>query len=212
MLSGGLDSVVLAHELTAKGFHVDPLFFRFFPNYGKQALRAATETAQKLNLQLKVVELDGIGRLMRTIIPEPTLATDEFDTANEDSTAPTAMIMLPAIAIFYAQASESEGLALGVIKNQAERSPGLMDGLKRLPALVELVNSRAKLLPIVLPFAKWTKAEVVRRGEELGVEFGATWSCLDYGSEKQCGTCPACAERKAAFAIAGVADNTSYSK
>ena len=59
------------------------------------------------------------------------------------------------------------------------------------------------------PFVKMDKADIVRRGAELDVPFGLTWSCY-VGGERHCGKCGTCVERKEAFRLAGVADPTDY--
>ncbi|MEM8550676.1 MAG: 7-cyano-7-deazaguanine synthase, partial [Verrucomicrobiota bacterium] len=59
------------------------------------------------------------------------------------------------------------------------------------------------------PFVKMTKADIVRRGAELDVDFTQTWSCYQ-GSELHCGRCGTCIERREAFYLAGVEDPTVY--
>jgi len=59
------------------------------------------------------------------------------------------------------------------------------------------------------PFVKMDKADIVRRGAELDVPFGLTWSCY-VGGERHCGKCGTCVERKEAFRLAGVADPADY--
>lgn len=53
------------------------------------------------------------------------------------------------------------------------------------------------------------KAEIIRMGTELGVDWGGTWSCYA-GGENHCGTCPTCRARRAGFIAAGVSDPTVY--
>ena len=60
------------------------------------------------------------------------------------------------------------------------------------------------------PFVNLKKQDLVRRGIELGVDFGHTWSCYK-GGAKPCGTCGTCVERQEAFALAGVRDVVGYS-
>ena len=59
------------------------------------------------------------------------------------------------------------------------------------------------------PFVNRSKAEIVAAGRDLGVPFAETWSCYK-GGERHCGRCGTCVERQEAFAVAGVADPTSY--
>ena len=59
------------------------------------------------------------------------------------------------------------------------------------------------------PFIHNTKAEIARRGHELGVDFSRTWSCYK-GGEAHCGTCGTCVERREAFELGRLADPTTY--
>ncbi len=60
-------------------------------------------------------------------------------------------------------------------------------------------------LHLEAPFVQWTKAEVVRKGLELGVPYALTWSCYE-GGETPCGVCGTCRDRATAFAANGVSD------
>jgi 7-cyano-7-deazaguanine synthase len=62
---------------------------------------------------------------------------------------------------------------------------------------------------IWVPFIRWTKAQIVERGDQLGVPYEQTWSCYK-GGEKHCGKCGTCVERIEAFQLACVKDPTEY--
>ncbi|MCD8366003.1 MAG: 7-cyano-7-deazaguanine synthase QueC [Clostridiales bacterium] len=62
-----------------------------------------------------------------------------------------------------------------------------------------------KQLTVEAPFVTWTKADVVKKGLEIGVPYELTWSCYE-GGEKPCGKCGTCIDRAQAFALNGVAD------
>jgi 7-cyano-7-deazaguanine synthase len=62
---------------------------------------------------------------------------------------------------------------------------------------------------IAAPYTNLTKADLVRRGAKLGIDYGQTYSCYR-GGEKHCGTCGTCTERREAFQEAGIADPTIY--
>jgi 7-cyano-7-deazaguanine synthase len=62
---------------------------------------------------------------------------------------------------------------------------------------------------IMRPFIAMTKADIVRRGNELDVDYGRTWSCY-VGGDVHCGECGTCVERREAFLLAGVPDPTPY--
>lgn len=60
-------------------------------------------------------------------------------------------------------------------------------------------------LKVEAPFVKWTKAEVVKKGLELGVPYELTWSCYE-GGDRPCGVCGTCLDRQEAFRLNGVED------
>ncbi len=68
-----------------------------------------------------------------------------------------------------------------------------------------IYEGSGKQLKIVAPFVSWTKAEVVKKGLELGVPYELTWSCYE-GGEQPCGVCATCIDRIAAFEKNGVKD------
>ena len=59
------------------------------------------------------------------------------------------------------------------------------------------------------PYTHLSKADIVKRGVSLGVDYTHTWSCYK-GQQIHCGKCGTCRERKEAFALAGIADTTHY--
>ena len=62
---------------------------------------------------------------------------------------------------------------------------------------------------ILRPFIDLTKAQIARRGHDLGVDFSQTWSCYK-GGAIHCGSCGTCVERREAFELAGISDPTTY--
>ena len=64
---------------------------------------------------------------------------------------------------------------------------------------------------LAAPYTNLTKADIVRRGAKLGIDYGQTYSCYR-GGEQHCGTCGTCTERREAFREAGIPDPTIYEK
>ena len=64
---------------------------------------------------------------------------------------------------------------------------------------------------LVAPYTDISKADIVRRGVQLGIDYGETYSCYK-GGEHHCGTCGTCTERREAFLEAGIPDPTTYEK
>jgi 7-cyano-7-deazaguanine synthase len=72
-----------------------------------------------------------------------------------------------------------------------------------------IYEGSGKQLEIVAPFISLTKAQVVKKGLEIGVPYELTWSCYE-GHEKACGKCGTCIDRKAAFELNGTVDPIEY--
>lgn len=68
-----------------------------------------------------------------------------------------------------------------------------------------IYQGSGKMLRLQAPFIGWTKAEIVKKGLEIGVPYELTWSCYE-GMEKPCGVCGTCRDRAKAFSINGVED------
>lgn len=72
-----------------------------------------------------------------------------------------------------------------------------------------IYEGSGKQLQIEAPFIKLTKAQVVKKGLEIGVPYELTWSCYE-GHDKACGKCGTCIDRKAAFELNGTVDPIEY--
>lgn len=82
------------------------------------------------------------------------------------------------------------------------------------PTFVEAFSRAAKAgtytgVTLLAPYTSLTKSEIARHGHRLGIDYSETWSCYKGGS-RHCGRCATCAERRQAFAEAGIDDPTDY--
>jgi len=82
--------------------------------------------------------------------------------------------------------------------------PEFVDAFDQAAAAGTFVNVHLRS-----PYTNITKADIVRRGKALCIDYSQTWSCYK-GGEKHCGKCGTCVERREAFAEAGVEDKTEY--
>ena len=82
--------------------------------------------------------------------------------------------------------------------------PEFIDAMDKATSAGTFVDVRVEA-----PYTNISKADIVRRGTILGIDYAKTWSCYK-GSEIHCGKCGTCVERKEAFADAGVEDPTEY--
>jgi 7-cyano-7-deazaguanine synthase len=117
------------------------------------------------------------------------------------------MIFLALSAAF----AESQGVSDIYYGAQRHDMYGYWDTTPQFLAQLNNVYGLNRKTPIEIhaPFVELSKAQIVRKGLALGVDYGRTWSCYK-GKEAACGRCPTCAERLAAFEELGLADPAPY--
>ncbi len=82
------------------------------------------------------------------------------------------------------------------------------------PEFVDAFNQAARAgtfvgVGLLSPYTHMTKADIARRGRELGIDYAETWSCYK-GGDRHCGKCGTCVERREAMKEAGIDDQTEY--
>lgn len=219
LLSGGLDSAVLLHYV-ARRLRRSPLFALSF-DYGQKhscelamarwqaAQVAAVVEHSVIDLGFYAPLLAGASTLLAGGAAVPDLQElSAADRHQPPTYVPNRNMVMLALA---AAAAEARGCGEVYYGAQAQDEYGYWDCtpefLARINALLAL--NRKRPVTILAPFVALRKADEVRRGHELGVDFAKTWSCYR-GGERHCGTCPTCVERRTAFHEAGVLDPTLY--
>ncbi len=211
LLSGGLDSSTLLHyvrrTLGCRQLHA--LTFRYGQKHAReiecaawQARAAAVAEHRVLDLPLLGEIAAGASALTDVRLPVPDLAALSPEQREQPPTyVPNRNMILLSLAAAYA---EAQGIADVFYGAQAQDSYGYWDCtpefLERMNAALAL--NRRPAVRLHAPFIRMRKGEILALGRELGVDYARTWSCYR-GLERECGACPACVERRAAFAASG---------
>lgn len=215
VVSGGLDSAVLAHHLVAEGWDLHLLSFQYGQRHAREVDHAAMLAAQ-LGLPHDVVDLKSAGRLLAG----SALTDAGIDVPDGHYTDESMRITVVAnrnaifvqVAVGVAVAEGADAVAIGIHAGDhpiyPDCRPAFVDAAQHL-ALVANDGFAVDGFRVLAPFMTWSKDDIVRRGAELDVAFADTWSCYK-GGEVHCGTCGTCVERREAFELAGVADPTMY--
>jgi 7-cyano-7-deazaguanine synthase len=215
-LSGGLDSVTLAHVLAGEGHDLVALSF----DYGQRHVReidSAARCADRLGAHHQVVDLRPVGALLTgSALTDAAVEMPEghyTDASMAATVVPNRNAIMLSVAVGVAVAREAAAVATAVHAGDHPIYPDCR------PAFIGAFERQARLanegfihddFSILAPFLHASKEEIVRRGAALGVPFEDTWSCY-LGGETHCGRCGTCVERREAFDLAGVADPTTYS-
>jgi 7-cyano-7-deazaguanine synthase len=215
VVSGGLDSAVLAHHLRADGWDLRLVSFDYGQRHRTELQHAAT-LAAGLDARHDVVDLRSVGALLSgSALTDDTVEVPDGHYADEtmrSTVVANRNAIFAMVATGVAVADGAHAVALGIHAGDhfiyPDCRPEFVGAAEHL-AKVANEGFVAQGFTVLAPFVASTKADIVRRGAELGVPFADTWSCYK-GGEVHCGTCGTCVERQEAFELAGVADPTSY--
>jgi 7-cyano-7-deazaguanine synthase len=216
-LSGGLDSVTLAHALTADGHDVVALSFDYGQRHAKELEHAAL-CAQRLGASHHVVDLRSVGALLTgSALTDRAVDVPEghyTDASMAATVVPNRNAIMLSVAVGVAVARGAAAVATAVHAGDhaiyPDCRPEFIDAIEH-EARVANEGFIAEGFRVLAPFLHLAKDEIVRRGAALGVPFDETWSCY-LGGELHCGRCGTCVERREAFELAGVHDPTPYAK
>jgi len=212
LLSGGLDSTVLLHYLRHKlRRRVTALSVAYGQKHSRELRQSRIQAMSAGVVEHVVADMRFIGPLLKgsaltdDSVAVPALAgLNKAQLAQPPTYVPNRNMMLLSIAAAFA---ESRGICeIYYGAHQGDRysywdcSSEFVRRLNRALAL-----NRKDPVSVIAPFTNKSKAEILRIGMRLGVDFSRTWSCYR-GGACPCGECPTCVERAAAFACAGIAD------
>jgi 7-cyano-7-deazaguanine synthase len=215
LLSGGLDSATVLAMARSAGWRCHALSI----DYGQRhrvELQAAARVARALGaVEHKVVALDlrvfGGSALTDAAIAVPTSPSAGIPVTY----VPARNTIFLSLALAYAEVTASDAIFTGANAVDYSGYPDCRpEYLQAFESMANLATKRAvegSPIAIEAPIVHMTKAEIVRRGHELGVDFSLTVSCYNADGEgRACGECDACRLRRDGFAGARLADPTRY--
>ncbi len=218
LVSGGLDSATCLAIARADGFRCHALSFRYGQRHGAE-LAAAARVARHLGaVEHRVMDIDlaafGGSALTDASIDVP------LDGASGASPVPVTYVparntVFLSFALAWAEVLGAQDIYLGVnavdYSGYPDCRPEYVLAFERMANLATRAGVEGGKLRIRAPLIDLSKADIVRRGVALGVDYSMTVSC--YQADERgaaCGRCEACRLRRAGFETAGVADPTRY--
>ena len=214
VVSGGMDSITLLYYLVKRKRRLPALLTFIYGQKHSKEIECVRLHAQRLMCRdLRVIDLSLLAPAFASSslvsgnlsIPDAAAAADD---PQPSTYVPNRNMVFLSIAVAYAETRGVDEVYYGA---QRHDRPGYWDAssdfVEQMNAVLKL--NRKKPIQIRAPFASNSKADIVRLGFELGVDFGKTWSCFR-GQEIACGRCAACVERLQAFEEMGLQDSLSY--
>ncbi len=218
LLSGGLDSTTALYLAKSRGFdEIYALTFLYGQKHDRE-LKSATAVAKAAGVkEHKIVHLL-LNQWSGCALTDPEIEVEDGNIERRDIPAtyvPARNMVFLSVAASWADALEITDIFIGV--SEVDYS-GYIDCREEfIRAMENAINQGTVLgvekhrhITIHAPFMRMTKAEEVRLGIRLGVDYGQTWTCYR-GDDKPCGTCDSCLLRAKAFAEAGIEDPLTLS-
>ncbi|MGA9574321.1 MAG: 7-cyano-7-deazaguanine synthase QueC [Lysobacterales bacterium] len=213
LLSGGLDSATVLAIATNQGYRCHALSVDYGQRH-RSELRAAENVAASMSATLKTIKLD-----LRTF--GGSALTDDIDVPEQESEGipvtyvPARNTIMLSLALAWAEVLGAGDIFIGVnavdYSGYPDCRPEFINAFEEMANLATRAGVVGHRLVIHTPLIDLSKAEIIRQGTGLGVDYAMTVSCYqaDDGG-RACGVCDSCRIRAAGFETAGVGDPTRY--
>jgi len=213
LLSGGLDSYTAAAIAKSDGFVLNALTI----DYGQRHVReveAARAVARALGVarhQELHVDLRGIGGSSLTSDVDVPRDRDLSATDIPSTYVPARNTIFLSLALGWAEVLAARDLVIGVnaldYSGYPDCRPEFIEAFEALAGVATRAGVEGARFRVHTPLIRLTKAEIIRRGAALGLDYGLTHSCYDpLPSGTPCGRCDSCVLRARGFLEAGVID------
>lgn len=215
LLSGGLDSATVLAIARAAGFECHALSLDYGQRH-KAELLAAARVAADLGAKVHRVMQLGLGDLGGSALTDAAIAVPESPTEGIPVTyVPARNTVMLALALAWAEVLQARDIFIGVnavdYSGYPDCRPEFIAAFEQTANLATKAGVEGAALRIHAPLQYQSKAEIIRRGAGLGVNYAHTVSCYQADAEgRACGVCDACRLRKQGFEQAGMADPTVY--
>ncbi len=213
ILSGGLDSTTLLYDIVEQfgNENVFAISFNYNQNHSKE-IYFAEKTCKKLNVNHQIIDLSSISyQIFNSALLKGAKEVPEGhyqDEVMKKTVVPNRNMVLLSIAASFCISNGINNLYYGAHSGDhtiyPDCRPEFIKAMKEVLLLCDWQSIELKV-----PYMNWNKADIVRRGKELGVDYSLTWTCYK-GQELACGKCGSCIERLEAFNKNNLIDPIKY--
>lgn len=215
LLSGGLDSATTLALAREQGYQCYALSVLYGQRHGAEidAARVVAKSLDAAEHKLIQISLDAIGG---SALTDPSITVPTAPTQGIPVTyVPARNTVLLALALGWAEVLGAADIFIGVnavdYSGYPDCRPAFIEAFERLAGLATKAGGEGTRFRIHAPLIRLSKAQIIREGLRLGLDYALTVSCYTADDEGHaCGQCDACRIRAEGFHSAGVADPTRY--
>jgi len=212
LLSGGLDSYTAAAIARSDGFRLFALTVRYGQRHATEidaarTVAASLGVARHIELDVGLSAIGGSSLTSDAPVPKDRAI---IPTEIPSTYVPARNTVFLALALGWAEVLGAHDIFIGVnvldYSGYPDCRPEFVAAFERLASLATARGVHGERFRVHAPLQMMTKAQIIRRGLELRLDYSLTHSCYDPGPAGPCGRCDSCLLRAAGFAEAGVAD------
>ncbi len=215
LVSGGLDSATTLALARERGFACYALSFEYGQRH-RLELAAARRVAESLGcVEHRVVRLD-VGWVGGSALTDASIPVPDRPTSGIPATyVPARNTVFLATALGWAEALEARDIFFGAnavdYSGYPDCRPVFVEAFERLANVATKAGVEGRGFRVHAPLMTMSKADIIRTGVRLGVDYSLTLSCYQPdASGRACAQCDSCRLRSRGFAAAGIADPTRY--
>lgn len=215
LLSGGLDSTTALYLAKKEGFEIYAVSFDYGQRHDKE-IECAKKIAEEAQVKEHIIVTTNMNAWGGSALTDSSIDVPDYErTAGIPVTyVPARNMIFLSYAASYAEVVGAQDIFIGV--SEVDYS-GYVDCRQEfIEAMEKVINlgtvcavEEGRKIKIHAPFMHMSKAEEIKLGTSLGVDYGLTWSCYK-GGVKACGKCDSCTLRLRAFKEAGIKDKVEY--
>jgi len=217
LLSGGLDSATVLAMAKAAGLECYALSISYGQRHQAE-LNAAARIAHALGAREHRIMHVSLGRIGGSALTDPSIEVPVEPSAGIPVTyVPARNTIMLSLALAWAEVLAAREIHIGVnaidYSGYPDCRPEFVAAFEQLAALATKAGVEGNKLAIRAPLIQLSKAQIIRAGAKLGVDFSLTVSCYQADAKGQaCGRCDSCRLRREGFVSAGVSDPTRYAQ
>ncbi|PWU14397.1 MAG: 7-cyano-7-deazaguanine synthase QueC [Verrucomicrobia bacterium] len=211
LVSGGMDSVSALYHAQLEHDVIGALSFDYGSKHNHKEIPFAAFHCEHLGVPHRAIHLDFVAESFKSALLKSggSIPDGHYEEQTMKQTVvPFRNGIMLSIAGGYAESIEAQGLVIAAHSGDHAIYPDCREAFMKVMADAIRLGTYAQI-ELLRPFIRMTKAEIARRGHELGLDFSKTWSCYK-GGAVHCGSCGTCVERREAFLLAGISDPTPY--